>query len=153
MDDLTLALKQRARASGADLVGIANIERFEGLDGEHDPRFIYPEAKSGVVLGRRITRGTLRGVEEGTQFSNYRFYGYDWLDNRFMAMTTFRTAEFLEDHGWETVPLVPLPPEIPPMGVPVRPDQPPTDVLVDSGWGVCQAAAVVAAGQGRSERQ
>jgi hypothetical protein len=46
-----------------------------------------------VVLGRRITRGTLRGVEEGTQFSNYRLYGYDWLDNRFVASTTRRNIK------------------------------------------------------------
>jgi hypothetical protein len=48
-----------------------------------------------------------------------------------VAITTFRTAEFLEDRGWEAVPLVPLPPEIPPIGIPVRPDQPPPNVLVD----------------------
>ena len=36
MDDLALALKQHARTSGADLVGIANIDRFEGLPAQHD---------------------------------------------------------------------------------------------------------------------
>ena len=117
--------------SGADLVGIADIERFQGLAPQHDPRSIFPEARSVIVLGRRITRGTLRGIEEGTQFSNYRLYGLDWLDNRFVAITTFRTAEFLEDNGWEAVPLVPLPPEVPPMGIPVKPDLPPPNVLVD----------------------
>ena len=70
-------------------------------------------------------------MEEGTQFSNYSLYGYDWLDNRFVAITTFRAAEFLEDNGWEAVPLMPLPPEIPPMGISVKPDLPPPNVLVD----------------------
>ncbi len=131
MSDLTGQLKQHARACGADLVGIAGIERFQGLDPQHHPQAIFLEAKSVIVLGRRITRGTLRGVEEGTQFSNYNLYGYDWLDNRFVAMTTVQTAEFLEDHGWEAVSLLPLPAEVPPMGVPVRPDQPAPNVTVD----------------------
>jgi epoxyqueuosine reductase QueG len=131
MTDLTGTLKEHAKASGADLVGIADVERFDGLAAQHDPRYIFPEVRSVIVLGRRITRGTLRGIEEGTQFNNYRLYGYDWLDNRFVAITTFRTAEFLEDNGWEAVPLVPLPPEIPPMGISVKPDLPPPNVLVD----------------------
>ena len=41
----------------------------------------------------------MRGLEEGTQFLNYTLYGYDWLDNRFVAHTTFQAAEFLEDLG------------------------------------------------------
>jgi epoxyqueuosine reductase QueG len=131
MKDLTIALKEHATASGADLVGIADIERFEGLPAQNDPRYIFPDAKSVIVVGRRITRGALRGIEEGTQFGNYRLYGYSWLDNRFVAITTFRTAEFLEDNGWEAVPLVPLPPEIPPMGISVKPDLPPPNVLPD----------------------
>jgi epoxyqueuosine reductase QueG len=131
MDDLTGALRAHARACGADLIGIAHIDRFEGVLPQHDPRFIFPEARSVVVIGRRITRGTLRGLEEGTQFLNYTLYGYDWLDNRFVATTTFQTAEFLEDHGWEAVPLMPLPPEIPPMGISVKADLPPPNVLVD----------------------
>ena len=69
---------------------IAGIDRFDGLPPQHHPASIFPEARSVIVLGRRITRGTLRGVEEGTQFSNYRLYGYDWLDNRFVAMTVYR---------------------------------------------------------------
>ncbi len=131
MTELTTALKDYARTSGADLIGIADIGRFDGLEAQHDPRYIFPEVRSVIVLGRRITRGTLRGIEEGTQFNNYRLYGYDWLDNRFVAITTFRTAEFLEDNGWEAVPLVPLPPEIPPMGISVKPDLPPPNVLVN----------------------
>ena len=70
MSELTDALKQHATESGADLVGIADIERFQGLAPQNDPRYIFPEVRSVVILGRRITRGTLRGIEEGTQFSN-----------------------------------------------------------------------------------
>lgn len=131
MGNLTAEFKEHARRCGADLVGIASIERFAGVSARHHPASIFPEARAVVVLGRRITRGTLRGVEEGTQFGIYGMYGYDWLDNRFVAITTFRTAEFLEDHRWEAVPLAPLPSQIPPSGIPVRAGQPAPNVLLD----------------------
>ena len=84
-----------------------------------------------IVVGKRITRGALRGIEEGTQFDLYNLYGRDWLNNRFLAMVTFNLAEFLEDNGWESIPMANLPPQIPPMGIPVRENQPPPNVLID----------------------
>jgi len=124
-------LDRAARRAGVDVFGVACIERFDDLPPERHPRAIFPEARSVIVLGRRITRGTLRGVEEGTQFNIYALYGADWLDNRFVAMTTFQVAEFLEDRRWEAVPVQNLPPEVPPMGVAVRPDAPPPNVMLD----------------------
>ncbi len=131
MDQLTSALKEHARKNGADLIGIASIERFAAVAPQYHPASIFPEARSVVVVGRRITRGTLRGVEEGTQLGIYNMYGVDWLDNRFVALTTFRLAEFLEDNRWEAVPLAPLPAQIPPSGIPVRPGAPAPNVLID----------------------
>ncbi|MGQ9631634.1 MAG: hypothetical protein ACUVXI_15185 [bacterium] len=124
-------VKRFAKEARADLIGIANIERFADIPAEHNPTSIFPDAKSVIVVGKRITRGTLRGVEEGTQFDLYNIYGRNWLNNRILAMTTFRIAEFLEDNGWEAVPLPNLPPEVPPMGIPVRPNQPAPNVMID----------------------
>lgn len=124
-------IKDFAKKNGADLIGIANIERFDELPLEKNPKSIFPEVKSVVVLGRRITRGTLRGVEEGTQFQNYNIYGRDWLSNRFLPMTTYKVAEFLEDNRYEAVPLPNLPPQIPPMGIPVGPNKPAPNVLLN----------------------
>lgn len=124
-------LDQFARRAGADVLGVANIERFDELAPEKHPRTIFPETRSVIVLGRRITRGTLRGVEEGTNFGDFRKYGADWLEDRFVALTTYRVAEFLEDDGWEAVPLPNLPPEIPPMGVSVRKGQSAPNVMLD----------------------
>ncbi len=36
-------------------------------------------------------------VEEGTNFQDYALYGCQWLADRFVAMTTYRVAEFIED--------------------------------------------------------
>lgn len=124
-------LKKHAKEHGADLIGIASINRFDELPPEKHPRTIFPETKSVVIIGRRITRGTLRGAEEGTNFGNYTLYGGGWLNDRFLAMTTFEVAEYLEDNGWEAVPLPNLPPEVPPMGVTVRKGQPPPNVMLD----------------------
>ncbi len=124
-------VKEFARTSRADLVGIADIERFKDIPAQHHPTSIFPEAKSVIVIGRRITRGTLRGVEEGTQFGIYNLYGCDWLENRFLAMTTFKVAEFLEDNRYEAVPLPNLPHQIPPMGIAVKPGHPEPNVMID----------------------
>ncbi|MCK9265558.1 hypothetical protein M0P98_01535 [bacterium] len=124
-------LKEYARKVGADIVGIANIERFKELPAEKHPSSIFPETKSIIIIGRRITRGTLRGVEEGTNFTNYLFFGADWLENRFTAVTTFSVSEFLEDNGWEAVPLPNIPPEVPTMGVSVKQGGLKPNVLLD----------------------
>jgi len=118
-------IKKFAKISGADIFGIANIERFSDLPPERNPLSIFPETKSVIVVGRRIVRGAIRGVEEGTNFMNYQVYGYNWLENRFLALTTYKIASFIENKGWEAVPLPNLPPEIPPMGISVRENQPP----------------------------
>jgi len=137
MAALTDALHGHALRAGADLLAIAPIERFAELTPAKHPASIFPEARSVLVVGKRITRGTLRGVEEGTQFDLYRLYGRDWLTNRVLATTTYRIAEFLEDAGWEAVPLPNLPSETPPMGIPAREGQPAPNVLLD-----CDDAAV-----------
>jgi len=124
-------VEEYARGAGADLFGIAPVERFDELPSEKRPAAIFPETRSVIVLGRRVPRGALRGVEEGTNFSNYLLYGLDWLDNRFTSLVTIRVAEFLEDSGWEAVPLPNLPTEVPPLGVRVRPDAPPPNVMLD----------------------
>lgn len=124
-------LKKYARERGADLIGIANIERFDGIPKERHPASIFPEVKSVIIIGKRITRGVIRGIEEGTQFDTYDLYGYLWLENRFLAMATFKTAEFLEDNAYEAVPLANIPPEAGPMGIPVREGLPAPNVLMD----------------------
>lgn len=130
-DLLTQGLRAHAPRAGADLLAIASVDRFIDVPASSHPASIFPEVRSVIVVGKRITRGALRGVEEGTQFDLYRQYGRDWLNNRILATATYRVAEFLEDSGWEAVPLPNLPPETPPMGVPVREGLPAPNVMMD----------------------
>ena len=58
-------VKEAARRFGADLVGITAFENFRDLPPEKNPMSIFPQGKSMIVIGRRISRGTLRAVENG----------------------------------------------------------------------------------------
>ena len=139
---LTETLKETARRAGADLVGVAPIERFEGTPPEHHPASIFPEARSVVAIGRRILRGSLRGIEEGTNTFDYSCYGYSWLEKVFLPTTVYRAVGCLEDAGWEAVPMYPYPTNLAPEGVPVAPDRPAPNVTIDFD------RAAVAAGLG-----
>ena len=97
-------IKKFALAHGADMAGVANIERFEGAPIQMDPRQIMPEARSVIGLVFRVMRGSLRGVEEGTFFSNYSAMGYGGITYLYMPMTVINIARFIEDAGYEAIP-------------------------------------------------
>lgn len=142
MDSLTREFLEFAKERRADLVGFAPIERFDDVPAEHHPRSIFPECRTVIAVAKRITRGTLRGIEEGTQFDLYGQYGLSWLADRMLAITTITLATWLEDHRWEACPIQDLSPLIPPSGVPVRSGLPPPNVMIDV------RAAAVRAGLG-----
>ena len=58
------AVKDYAKSVGADIVGIADMNRYEGAPKHADCRYIAPDARTMIVMGFRIPRGTLRGIEE-----------------------------------------------------------------------------------------
>jgi hypothetical protein len=99
------SVKAHARSLGADLVGIAPMSRFAGAPPQHDARLIFPGAKSMIVLGFRIARGTLRGIEEGTLFITYPSMGYAALNQVYGPMVLWHLTRYLEDAGYETVPM------------------------------------------------
>ena len=89
-------VKEYARELGADIVGIASMDRFEGAPPQMDPRFIMPKAKSMIVMGFRVMRGSLRGIEEGTFFSNYSAMGYGGLTYLYIPMTVINLCKVIE---------------------------------------------------------
>jgi ferredoxin len=90
---------------GADIVAIGTPDRWEGAPVQMDPRFIMPEAKSIIAMGFRVMRGSLRGIEEGTFFSNYSSMGYGGLNYLYIPLTMINLAKFIEDFGYEAIPL------------------------------------------------
>ena len=99
-------IKQRGKEFGADLVGIAPMSRFEGAPKQYDGRYIFPGAKSMIVLGFRIARGLFRGIEEGTYFSAYPTMGYAAMNQVYIPNVLHRLTNFLEDEGHETLPIM-----------------------------------------------
>lgn len=98
-------IKEHAKSLGADIVGITSLDRFEGVPVQMDPRFIMPEAKSMIVMGFRVMRGSLRGIEEGTFFSNYSAMGYGGLTYLYIPMTVINLCKIIEDEGFEAIPI------------------------------------------------
>ena len=134
-------LKSFAREAGADLVGIASIERFEGRPAKEHPSSIFPECASVIVLGRRILRGALRGVEEGTNFSStYGAFGQRYLEDNFISKSTYDITCWLEERNAEAVPLFGYPVDADmAYGLPVAPDKPAPNVVVDIEFAAQQA--------------
>ncbi len=122
-------VKEFATRAGLDLVGVANIERFAGAPRHMHPAAIMPRCRSVIVVARRILRGNWRGIEEGTYWPNYTYFGYHGLLNtQFIPRPLYDTACFIEDFGWEAVPYYPGVPERQPQGAPLRAGEPSPDV-------------------------
>ncbi|HOM80589.1 MAG TPA: hypothetical protein PLU39_03085 [Armatimonadota bacterium] len=98
-------VKKWAKECGADIVGVASMDRFEGAPKQMDPRYIFPDAKAMIVLGFRILRGTLRGIEEGTFYVSYAGMGYAGINHVQQPMALWELCKRIEDEGWEAVPI------------------------------------------------
>ncbi|NWF56646.1 MAG: epoxyqueuosine reductase [Syntrophaceae bacterium] len=90
------------RKAGADLVGIAPAERFEGAPKGHKPEDILPGAKSVVAMAKRIPLSIVKSIPS----PYYDRFGYHDL-NAYLRELTFRVALFIEDQGFEAFPLDP----------------------------------------------
>ena len=116
---------------GLDLVGFANIERFKNSPERMHPASVFPEAKTVIVVGKRILRGGWRGIEEGTYWISYTYFNYHGLLNTFFIQEPlYNLSCFIEDHGYEAVPMYSGVPEVQPPVKPLRENQPPPDVFL-----------------------
>lgn len=98
-------VKLKALEFGADAVGIGSIDRWKSAPIQMDPKQIMPECKSIIGMVFRVERGSLRGIEEGTYFSNYSSMGYGGITYLYMPMTVINTSKFIEDQGFEAIPM------------------------------------------------
>ena len=142
MSNLKQLLDAAVEREGIDLIGFAGRDRFEGVDAQHNPFSIFPEAKTVILLGKRVCRGALRGVEEGSNFGDYRLFGAKWLEDEFLSIACYNLVRVLEDEGYEAVPVFPNPADLPPMGVSVAEGRPAPNVTPDFDY------AAVACGLG-----
>jgi epoxyqueuosine reductase len=92
-------IKEFARASGADLVGIAPVERFEKAPKGFHPRDLLPNAESVIVIGKRFPLGALRGNSKGAITKTYETLF--WILDR----CAYEISSFLEKRGGQAIPI------------------------------------------------
>ena len=143
MQELLNVIGDAVKREGIDLIGFAPKSRFDALRPEVNPFSIFPEGKTVIMVGKRICRGSLRGVEEGTNFGDYKMFGRNWLEDEFLSLACYGLVNALEDQGWEAVPVFPNPSEIAPMGISVGEGRPEPNVFPDFDYaavacGVCE---------------
>lgn len=141
--ELKKIIEETVKKEGIDLIGFADKSRFESVEAEHNPFSIFPEGKTVIMLGKRICRGSLRGIEEGTNFSDYALFGNNWLEDEFLSIACYNLTNVLEDNGYEAVPLFPNPSEVAPSGVSVAEGRPAPNVFPDFAYaavatGICE---------------
>lgn len=102
---LTEELKNFILSMGADLVGIAPIERFENAPKETHPSTYLPEARCVISVAMKIPDGVCDVwgdfTEEGKTVSPYLFYGYG-LINMETSRIVRAVAVKLERMGYRT---------------------------------------------------
>lgn len=98
-------IKEYALKCGADLVGIASYDRFDGAPAQMDPRWMFPGGKSVIVMGFRHFRGVFRGIEEGTFWTSYCSMGYASINHVRQPLVLWNVCKLIEDEGYEAVPV------------------------------------------------
>ncbi len=131
-------IKKLAVRCGADLVGIAPAERFAGTPMDERPQEIMPDVRSVIVLGFRILRGALRGIENGSNWGTYSASDPAGMST-FMQEATYHFCREIESAGFEALPLIRHSYDLRNRGVPVAPDRAAPDVILDMEFAAWQA--------------
>ena len=80
-----------------DLVGVPPVAAFDGLPPEEHPFSLFPDARTVVVVGRRLARGAFRPMEEGSL----------WVTPGRWLTQFDDLVRWIERQGWECVPYNP----------------------------------------------
>lgn len=101
---LTIAVKEYAYRLGADLVGIANIERYSGAPLKMSPQGILPTAKSVIVCAVHHPDAAIEldGEIHPQVMGPYRI---QYIMNDKLDVLSFKIGRMLDDLGYKTVPI------------------------------------------------
>ncbi|HEY49173.1 MAG TPA: hypothetical protein G4O13_03925 [Dehalococcoidia bacterium] len=95
---------------GADLVGVAPVERFQNAPAGYRPNDYMPDATCVISIGIHIADGVCdvwgEYTEPGKSITPYLFYGYGLL-NLEMGRIANRTAKRLEYAGYKSLTFPP----------------------------------------------
>lgn len=131
----TKTLKEMAKKFGADLIGIASMDRFAQVPATANPLSIFPQAKSMIVIGRKIPFGTIRAIDQSAANTiSYDRFGFFYLEDQLLAKTTYDLSIWVETQGFEAVPIFGYDAKAAarqPLGAPVAEGKPAPNVYVD----------------------
>jgi len=96
-------VKNEAERLGADLCGIAPVERFDQAPPGYHPRDVYRDARSVIVVAKKCPRSVL----DATSFVPYTFVVNMTLDE--VHRIAYRLVEYLEANGARAVPVPSMP--------------------------------------------
>ena len=104
---MTQKIKTLAHELGADLVGFANIERFDEAPIKMSPKGIMPKAKTVIVCAIHHPDATIE-LEGGLKGDSQIFESYrvQYTMNAKLDHISFHLAHFLEKSGFNAVPIV-----------------------------------------------
>lgn len=89
---LTADIKQAAHGLGADLVGIAPIERLAEAPERFQPAAALPEVRTLISIGVRHLEGPLLPQQRLTTNTPYQVFGYGWLSHIRINTILYETA-------------------------------------------------------------
>lgn len=92
-------IKKFARSRGADIVGIAPVERFEKAPAGFHPREIMSKVESVIVIGKRFPLGVLKGNSKGAVTITYETI-FAMLD-----CCAYEIISFIEKRGGQAMPI------------------------------------------------
>ena len=104
---MTQRIKELAHELGVDLIGFANICRFDEAPIKMSPKGIMPAAKTVIVCAIHHPDSTieLEGGEHGKS-QVFESYTVQYTMNTKLDHISFEIAHFLDNNGYDAVPIV-----------------------------------------------
>jgi epoxyqueuosine reductase QueG len=107
---LTDEIKRLAVKMGADLAGVAPVERFRYAPVDFQPQYFMKDARSVIVLAMRLLEGIcdVHGAynQEGKTIGPYAWYSYP-IVNWSISTIAMQIGKQLEDKGYRALPFPP----------------------------------------------
>jgi epoxyqueuosine reductase len=98
---LAVEVKEFSKKIGADLIGIASVERFEEAPEGHRPQDLLPDAQSVIVLAKRIPYSVIQTIP-----SPYYSSTCSNINNQ-LRVLTYNITLFIEELGFKALPVDP----------------------------------------------
>ncbi len=105
---LTDSLKSLALSEGADLVGVASVDRFQDAPRMIHPQGIMADAKTVIVIGIKYPDAAIDLWGEPMAESMFFYQSIQlYMTTTVLPLITFKLYRFLEKAGYRALPIAP----------------------------------------------